>query len=167
MKRSVITPVAVGGLLAALFGGPTYAFAAAAQQDPEPPSIVQLCAATSIEEVDALLDGVATSGLAGQLAPLVGLVVPGNADTIELQGSVTLDDVRDRLDCDPATADPEPTDTPDPTTDAPAPTTETPAPTTPSTKTPTGDGGSFTGGGFSQLDSVPSLPAETGGGPAA
>lgn len=121
---------------------------AAAPVDPAPPSVAQLCAATGIDAVDALLDGVATTGLVGALQPLVSLTVP-ERDTVELDASVQLDDVRTALNCD-AVAEPAPTTTPTPT----------PAPTTTPDPTPA------PGDGFDQVDEVPAGAADTGGGPA-
>ena len=109
------------------------------------PSIAQVCAATGIEEVDALLDGVASSDLSGALAPLAALTVP-DRDTVELDASVQLDDVRKRLNCAPTTP---PTTDPTPAATVPIPVPDEPNPS-----------------GFTQLDRVPSGAAETGGGPA-
>ena len=107
-----------------------------------PPSIAQLCAATGIEEVDALLDGVASTELVGALSPLASLVVPAR-DSVELDASVQLNDVRQRLNCDRA-----------PATTSAAPTVPVPVPADPDEP------------GFTQLDRVPTGAAETGGGPA-
>lgn len=114
-------------------------FAATPAPDPEPPSIAQLCAATGIAEVDDLLRDAAATDLVGELSPLVTLLVP-DSDTVELDASVQLDDVRNRLNCAPGTTTPE---------------------TTPPTLAPDDDG-------FSQLDDGPPVgAAATGGGPAA
>lgn len=119
-----------------------------------PPSVAQLCAATGITEVDTLLDGVDRTDLAGALAPLLTLTIP-DRDTAELDASVQLADVRQRLNCDA---------TP-PTTTAP-PTTSTTTTTAPTSTTATTPRTTSSGGGFTQLDQVPTGAAETGGGPA-
>lgn len=101
----------ISGILAALVFGGASVVANASPEPPPPPSIAQLCAATSIAEVDALLDRVASSELVGQLSPLVSLTVP-DAESPELDASVQLEDVRARLNCDtvPSTPVPDPDD---------------------------------------------------------
>ena len=118
----------------------------------DPPSVAQLCAATGITEVDSLLDGVARTDLAGALAPLLTLTVPAR-DTAELDASVQLADVRQRLNCEVT-----------PTTTTAPPTTSTT--TAPTSTTTTTTRTTSIGGGFTQLDQVPTGAAETGGGPA-
>ncbi|ALE77664.1 hypothetical protein WY02_03475 [Pseudonocardia sp. AL041005-10] len=142
---------AVAALAVGSVGGVAYA------QDDEPPvSAVQLCAATDIDQVDALLARVADTELVQDLAPLASLTVPRDPDGVVLAANVDLDQVRTALNCTPTIGEPTPTAEltgestptadPDPTTTAP--------PTT-------GTGTS----GFDQLDDVPSVAAETGGGP--
>lgn len=196
LTRAAVTACTAAALLAP-------AGVALAQDDPPPPSVAQLCAATDVPAVDALLAAAGSSDLAGQLKPLASLVVPADPDGLQLNAGVQLTDVRTALRCDDNAPD-APTSTPAPDepfypdcaaaiaagvapinrangepgyrpeldsdgdgvaceaneatagggTPAPA-----PAPTT-------GGGQPTTGGGFSQLDSVPSRAAETGGGPA-
>jgi hypothetical protein len=88
--------------------------ATAQDTPPAPPSIVQLCAATGVEEVDDLLGDVARSELVGELSPLLTLLVP-DSETVELDASVQLADVRERLNCAPTGDEDDDTDpTPDP-----------------------------------------------------
>lgn len=113
--------VSTAALVAVLLATAAAALATTPTPEPQtPPSIAQLCAATGIAEVDALLDGVARTDLVGALAPLASLVVP-ERDTAEIDASVQLDRVRKALNCAPTipTATPEPTLTPGPTTTAP------------------------------------------------
>lgn len=118
MHRPVLAVAAILAAGVALTAAAIPASAAA------PPSVVQLCAATGIGEVDALLDSVATSGLVGELAPLVSITVPKDADSVQVEADVDLDDVRTALSCGPT-----PTPTPSPTpTPTPIPTV-TPTPT--------------------------------------
>lgn len=66
------------------------------------PSPVQICAATNISQVDALLSDVAESELVGALKPLVDLTVP-QANGVEVDAAVDLDDVRQALNCNEPT----------------------------------------------------------------
>jgi hypothetical protein len=84
-------------------------------------SIAQVCAATSIAQIDGLLDQVSTSDLVGPLAPLLTIGVPKDADSIEVDSALQLDEVKRKLNCNPGA-----TVTPVPTTVAPPPTTEPP-----------------------------------------
>jgi len=118
-----------------LVAGFAIAPAVAPEAAAPPPSIAQICAATGIEEVDALLDGVARSALVGTLQPLASVTVP-NRDTVEIDASVQLADVKKALNCAAAPIA--------------APTAANP--------TPPRDR-------FSQLDEIPTLAAQTGGGP--
>lgn len=70
-----------------------------AQADDDPPSVVQLCAATSIETVDAYLATIADTQLVRDLAPLAELTVPRDTDGLEVEADVSLEQVRDALDC--------------------------------------------------------------------
>lgn len=140
MRRALLSAVVSGGLMLAVVVWPAAADVPPPVTPPasdggsdaasEPLSLVQVCAATSVEQVDGLLAGVVGSELAGGLRPILGLTVP-DSDTLRLGVAVTLGDVRDALGCDPA-----PTTTPTPA----APST-TAAPTTPAAP-PAGD---FTG----------------------
>ncbi|GAA1402045.1 hypothetical protein GCM10009613_61340 [Pseudonocardia kongjuensis] len=133
---------------------------AGAQDDPPPVSAVQLCAATDIDQVDALLARVADTQLVQDLQPLASLTVPREPDGVTLAAGVDLDQVRTALDCTTQA-------TPTP---VPLPATETPAPTAPAPITSTAPGGATTSApppsGFDQLDQFPVGAAETGGGPA-
>jgi hypothetical protein len=128
MKRTItLAAVAATGLL-------VLAGSAAAQTTtpaPPPPSVLEICAATSIGQVDQILDRVATSDLVGQLRPLIGLTVP-KSNGIQVAAGTSLNALKNTLEC-PGTVTP--TTTPAPTT-TPVPTT-TPAPTT--TVRPTAD----------------------------
>lgn len=91
---------------------------------PDEIALAQLCAATGIPEVDAVLADLAETDLVGQLGGLADLVVIDDADNVELDAATQLDDVRRALNCEPApttTATPVPTDDPDatPTDDPP------------------------------------------------
>lgn len=135
---------------------------AAAAQDVAPPTLIELCAATSIEQIDALLADVAASDLAGALQPLAALTVPDGANRPVLGADVDLAQIRDVLDCTDTTGTPTSTPTSEPPTSSPAPSNEPAAPTsTPPTVVP--DTSSPT---TSDPIVIPSLPAETGGGPA-
>lgn len=132
----------------------------ASAQDEPPVSAIQLCAATDIDQVDALLARIADTELVEDLAPLASLTVPRDPDGVVLAANVDLDQVRTALNCQPSTPDPTSEPTAEPTTTPPAPTTDADEPT--GTATPTAPPPS----GFTQLDDVPSAAAETGGGPA-
>ena len=82
----------------------------------DPPSVAQICAATSIDTVDAYLASLAESQLVGDLAPLVSLTVPRDASGLKVKSDVSLERVRVSLDC---TDDTPPTTTPAPTTSNP------------------------------------------------
>jgi hypothetical protein len=151
MNRLLAPVAAVAALGAVLVGT-----GVAAAQDP-PVSAIQLCAATDIDQVDALLARVADTELVQDLAPLASLTVPRDPDGVVLAANVDLDQVRTALNCTPTTG--EPTTTAEPTGES-TPTAD-PDPTTTAPPT-TGTGTS----GFDQLDDVPSAAAETGGGPA-
>jgi hypothetical protein len=117
---------AAGLVLAGLLATAPFAVAQTTTPTPKPaPSVAQLCAATGITEVDALLDGVARSALVGALAPLLTLTVPGQ-DTAEIDVAVQLEQVRRALNCVDTTVTPTPTATATATPTA----TVTPAPTT-------------------------------------
>lgn len=116
-----------------------------------PPSVVQLCAATSVEQVDALLDAVAESQLVGALAPLLDITVP-QGQGVKLD--VDLDRFRTSLNCGPGT-----TGTPTPTPTVPP--TATVDPTVPPTATPDPDDDDDD---FGQVGTVPRGAAQTGDG---
>lgn len=111
---------ACAAVAALLVAAPLAAAQTAPPADPDPPSVLQLCAATGVEELDSLLEGVARTELVDALAPLLDLTVP-ESETVEIDGSVQLDDVRTALNCEP-----DPTPTPSPTPEPADP--ETPAP---------------------------------------
>lgn len=101
--------------LAVATTAPLVALAATAQADEDPPSVIQLCAATSIETVDAYLATIADTQLVRDLAPLLELTVPRDNDGLEVEADVSLQQVRDALDCDDDGDDPgdDPDDDPD------------------------------------------------------
>lgn len=128
--------------LALALAGAVAAPAAAQDPDPAPPSVAQVCAATGVEQVDALLDGVARTDLVGALEPLASLTVP-DTDQATIRADVALDDVRTALDCAESTTEPEPTTEP-PATDDPStepPVTDEPGTDEPPATGPTDDGG--------------------------
>jgi len=141
MRRSLTVLAASAAVLVAASPAAT-----AAPVDDDPPSVTQLCLATGLDEVDALLDGVARTSLVDALAPLATLTVP-DRDTVELDASVQLTQLRQALNCDQVV----PVIPPPTTTRPPTPTTAAAPPAS---------------SGFSQLDRVPTRAAETGGGPA-
>jgi hypothetical protein len=113
VKRAVLTGLAGVALL-------LVPAVAAAQESP----LVELCAATGVDEVDEVLAELATSELVGELAGLVELTVPLDADSTALAADVELDDVRTALDCGAPTTTP----TAPPTTTPPVTTSSAPAP---------------------------------------
>src|SRR5688500_4192921 len=86
--------------LAALAVAAVPTTAALAQTPPvDPPSVGQLCAASSVDAIDAYLAALTEAQLVGGLAPLVDLTVPVQAGGLELEADVSLAAVRDALDC--------------------------------------------------------------------
>lgn len=107
-------------------------------------SIVQVCALTSVEEINELLAGLTENDLVGALSPLLD-VTTGDDESVEIDASLQLDDVRSELNCAPVDdGDP----TPPPTTNGGG-----------------DDGGDDADGG--QVTVVPRGAAETGGRPPA
>lgn len=129
-------------LATALISAALIAATPAAAPAERPPAIAQICAATGIDQVDTLLADLAATDLVGDLAPLLTLTVP-DRDSVELDASVQLDDVRQALNCDAVDDDGEPVDPGD---------DELPE---------------DTDDGFTQIDDLPTGAADTGGGPAA
>lgn len=110
---------------------------------PEPkPGVVQLCAATGVAQVDALLADLTGPDLVGPLAPLVQLTVPKGADGVQLAGVVQLDDVRRALNCTGTGTTPTATAAPTatPTSTATPTTTRAPKPRLPRAAAQTGGG---------------------------
>jgi hypothetical protein len=112
MRHRLFVPLA-GVAIAAVPATPT-AQALIPVPPVDPPSVAQLCAATGVETVDALLGAVAETRLVGALAPLVDLTVPRTAGGVELEADVELQEVRDALDCGDTTPTTTPTTTPPP-----------------------------------------------------
>jgi hypothetical protein len=130
-----MSALAVVALSAALSTLPTVAPPTPVVPEPNP-SLIQLCAATSIEAVDDLLADV-DDDLLDRLGGLISLGVPETADP-SVNASVQLAEVREALNCDALSDD---TITPAPTP------TVTPAPTTlPGVPDDDGDGSDSDGG---------------------
>ena len=158
MKHArAIVSIAAAGTLTLI---PTVAAAQTPTQTPpvDPPSVAQLCAATSVGAVDAYLAAVAEAQLVGGLAPLVDLTVPRTGGGLAVEADVTLAQVRDALDC----GEPTPTTTPAPTTTAGPEPTDDPDPTT--TPVPDDDKDNGGRGCCPQVDVVPDGGVDTGDG---
>jgi hypothetical protein len=120
VKKILFSALSVGSLMSA---GVFIAAPASAAETP----IAQVCAATSISQVDAILNQVADSALLRSLDDIVGIDVSPDASSVEIDSSVQLSDIKRTLNCasttpstDPS-ADPDPSDDPDPSTAAPRP----------------------------------------------
>jgi hypothetical protein len=150
---------------AALIAAPAVAYATTPPPPPpvDPPSVAQLCAATGIGTIDAYLAAVTESQLIGDLAPLLDLTVPRTgAAGVEVEADVTLEQLRDVLECD--APDPTPTTTPTPTpTTTPAP-TEEPEPTRTRTPAPDNDDDDDDCRRCTQVDITPRGGVDTGDG---
>lgn len=112
MKKILFSALFIGSLLSA------GVFVAAPAQAAETP-IAQICAATSIEQVDSILKQVADSDLLKSLDDIVGIDVPGDASSVEIDSSVQLSDVKRKLNCN--TSDGDTSEDPDPSTTSPKP----------------------------------------------
>lgn len=92
----------------------TSGLALATAQEPEipdEPAVAQICAATSVEKVDQILNDIASSELIEALDGLVTIGVPDSEDpTVNVSGQLA--DVKTRLNCDALTS---PSASPDPT----------------------------------------------------
>lgn len=103
MRNRLLVPLAALAV-AAVPVAAVWAAAPAQADDDDPPSVVQLCAATSIETVDAYLANIAETRLVADLAPLVELTVPRTNTGVKVEGDVSLEQIRDALNCtDPPT----------------------------------------------------------------
>jgi hypothetical protein len=111
----------IGGVAAALTAGSGIALAQTTTP-PAPVSLAQICAATSIAQVDSLIKSVGDRAkLIGPLTPLLDLTVP-TVTAPTLNSSVQLAEIKQKLNCDKLET---PTTTVPPTTVPP--TTEVPA----------------------------------------
>jgi hypothetical protein len=116
VKKILFSALSVGSLMSA---GVFIAAPASAAETP----IAQVCAATSIGQVDTILNQVADSALLRSLDDIVGIDVPEDAQSVEIDSSVQLSDIKRTLNCASTTpsTDPDPSDDPDPSTVTPAP----------------------------------------------
>jgi hypothetical protein len=164
VKTILIPAFSAGALLMMSAFIPATAMAA------EPP-IAQICAATSIQEVDDILKDVADSALLDSLDGLIGISVP-DSDDVEIDSSVQLSDIKKRLNCASSTI-PSSSANPDPFPNCRAVRRAGLDPI--SSSNPRfqksldrdGDGiGCETNGDDDQVKTIPNDPPETGGGPA-
>lgn len=123
-----------------LLGATAVAAQASTNPDDSSPAIVQICLATSIEEVDDILDDTGDSELLDSLDGLVDLDIRDGDEGVDVDSSVQLDDVRRQLNCNAIVTKP----------------TEPTKPETPKTPpvevvVPGGSSGSGNGGDVSQL----------------
>jgi hypothetical protein len=174
MKKILVSVISVGSLLTA------GVFLAAPAMAATP--IAQICAATSIGQVDTILNQVADVALLKSLDDIVGVDVAEDGSSVEIDSSVQLSDIKKTLNCVTTT----PSEDPDPSED-PTPSTVTPAPFTncaavrragldPISSSNArfqksldldGDGiGCELNGDDDQVKTIPNDPPETGEGPA-
>jgi hypothetical protein len=111
MKKLLVTAFSAGALAVMSAAFPVTASAATTETP-----IVQVCAATSIAEVDQILNQLADSNLIRSLDGIVGIDVPEDAKSIEIDDSVQLSDIRKKLNCTTST-EPSASETPDPSDD--------------------------------------------------
>lgn len=82
-----------------LLGGTAAVAQATTNPDDPSPAIVQICLATSIEEVDDILDRTGDSELLDSLDGLVDLDIRDGDEGVDVDSSVQLNDVRRQLNC--------------------------------------------------------------------